>query len=179
LTRATWPVSNGLVFRAVWGTIKQGRTVMLTKKLKKIEKECRKADDPVLLTLAAYVDHVANYLERSKDDDVKAKEYRDALGGLDLSVVVKAYEALAVTEQESRTLPVESLSKEEKRAAKKAKKKEARKEKEREAQAVVTPPTSQESDEPSGPAVESSSGEEGKKRKKNKKKGLRGRPVRR
>jgi len=149
---------------------------MLTKKLKKIGKECRKADAPVLLTLSTYIDHVANYLVRAEDDDAKVKEYGDALAQLDLSAVVKAHEALTVTEptteQEAGTPPVESSDKEERKAAKKAKKKEAKKEKKaEEAQTVAASPAPQEAEKPVEPPVESPSGEEVKKVKKNKKKG--------
>ena len=145
----------------------------MLKKLKKIGKECRKADCPVLRTLSTYIDHVANYLELADDDVVKAKKYRDALAQLDLSAVVKAHEALAVTEAttepEAGPAPVESSSEEEKKAAKKAKKKEAKKEKKvEEAQAVAAPPAAQEAEKPVEPPVEIPSGEEGKKTKKNK-----------
>jgi hypothetical protein len=144
---------------------------MLTKKLKKIGKECRKADDPVLLTLAAYVDHVANYLERAKDGDVKAKEYGNALARLDLSAVTKAHEALAMAEPtfepEADIVLVEHFGEEEKKAAKKTKKKEAKKQKKaEEAQATAAPTTPQEADKPAEPPVESPSGKKGKKNKK-------------
>ena len=148
---------------------------MLTKKLKKTGKECRATEDPVLLTLATYVDHVANYLERAKDESAKAKEYGDALARLDLSAVIKAHEALTViestVEQEASEVPVAVSNKEEEKAAKKAKKKA--KKKAEESQAVAAPPTPQEVDTAVEPPADSSSNEEekkGKKAKKNKKK---------
>ncbi|NUQ63076.1 MAG: hypothetical protein HUU20_11415 [Pirellulales bacterium] len=67
---------------------------MLTKKLKKIRKECRKTDDPVLLTLAAYIDHVVTYLRHAADDDHALNELRIALSQLDLSAIAKARETL-------------------------------------------------------------------------------------
>ena len=112
-----------------------------------------------MLTLSTYIDHVANYLELADDDGVKAKKYGDALAQLDLSAVVKAHEALTVTEPttepEAGPAPVEGSSEEEKKAAKKAKKKEAKKEKKvEEAQAVAAPPAPQEAEKPVESSVE-------------------------
>lgn len=148
---------------------------MLTKKLKKIERECRKVDDPVFLRLAAYVDHVGNYLGRAKDDGAAVKEYGDALARLDLSAVVKAHEAFAATgsatEQEVGTPLVESPDEVETKAAKKAKQKEGKKEKKaEEAQAMAVPANSQETGDP-GETPTGSSSKQGKKAKKNKRKG--------
>jgi hypothetical protein len=149
---------------------------MLTKKLKKVLKECRKADQPVVLTLAAYVEHVVNYLELAEDGDAKVKEYGNALTGLDLSAVAKAHEALAVieptTEPDTGTIPVENSGQEEKKAAKKAKKKEAKKEKlVEEAQTVAAPPIPQEAEKAVESPVQNVNGEKVKKAKKSKKKG--------
>jgi hypothetical protein len=71
---------------------------MLTKKLKKVAKACRKTGNPALLTLAAYADHVVDYLERTEASEAAVKAYGDALAGVDLSAVVKAREALAAAE---------------------------------------------------------------------------------
>ena len=148
---------------------------MLTKKLKKIGKECRKADHPVLMTLANYVDHVVNYLAQAEDDDGRAREYGDALTRLDLSAVVNARESLAVTEpttgQDADTIPVESSAVVAKKTAKKAKKKAAKKEKKvEEAEATVTPLIPQEADNPAESPVENLNGEGVKKAKKSKNK---------
>ena len=96
---------------------------MLTKKLKKIGKECRRADDPVLLTLATYVDHVVNYLDLAEDNDAKVKEYGDALAGLDLSAVVKVHEALAAAEPTTEQVTDEAAEHPAKNRKKKDKKK--------------------------------------------------------
>lgn len=66
---------------------------MLTKKLKKIRKECRAADDPVLLSVATYLDHVVNYLKHPRNGDARWKEFGIALSQVDLSAVAKAREA--------------------------------------------------------------------------------------
>lgn len=146
---------------------------MLTKKLKKIGKESRATEDPVLLTLATYLDHVVDYLGRAKSDGVKAEDYGNALARLDLSAVLKAHEALVIepaVEEQACTTAVDSCGEEDEKAAKKAKKKKKAKNKVEETQAVAAVPTPQEADAPAEPPAESPSGEEGKKRKKNKKK---------
>ena len=144
---------------------------MLTKKLKKIGKECRKADDPILLTLAAYVDHVGDYLGRGKDDGAAVRDYGDALAHLDLSAVVRAHQAFAAAESTSEQeagAPLVECSGEER--TKGAKKKESKKEKKaQEAQAAAAATTASEA----GDAVEAcaeSSNNDDKKAKKNKRK---------
>jgi hypothetical protein len=63
---------------------------MLAKKLKNIGKACRKADEPVLRTLAIYLEHVGKYL-RQTDDEAKVKVYGEALAQLNLPQVLKAH----------------------------------------------------------------------------------------
>lgn len=150
--------------------------MVLAKKLKKLEKECRKAEDPVLLTLGVYLDHVVNYLEKAENDDVRTKEYISALAQLDLSAVVRAREALTVAEPTSEPKAgasgADSPREDEKKAAKKARKKEAKKKrKAEEAQAGDAPATPQDAEKLAEPPGETRSGEKGKKGKKNKKKG--------
>lgn len=143
---------------------------MLKKRLKKLGKECLKADDPVLLALSGYLNHVINYLECSKDADCRATEYGSALAGLDFSDVDQKYRALAATDSGAEKVSVSpSPESDEKRGMKKGKKevKEATEVR----QVPVIPGDHQEADGPAADALEPAEGERRKKRKKKKKKG--------
>jgi hypothetical protein len=142
---------------------------MLSKKLRKVGKECRRAGDPVLSTLSACIDHVVCYLDIAHEDDLAGKEFGRTLAQLDLSAVIKAYEALATAQPTTEEAAQGLVEPSAKNGKKKDKKKEEKKRKKAEAPPVVADPAAvPQDDKPVEPAAESSDG--AKKAKKDKKK---------
>ena len=143
----------------------------MLKKLKKICKECRKTDDPVLQRFSTYVDLMVNYLELFPEDEMKARQYGDALPALDFSILAKAEAAPAVAEPASQHASSQSEAdasdKDKKKTAKKAKKEAKRQRKAEELQAVAPVPEGIEAQ--AEPVAEIPDSKKAKKRKKEKK----------